>query len=65
MRFFRNRVRCLRCGEVIESKHLTDYKTCQCGAVYVGGGIEKVRQGGEWEFFEQLSETEAVPHRNL
>lgn len=34
----RNRVRCLSCDEVIESKFGHDYRTCSCGKVSVDGG---------------------------
>ena len=34
----RNRVQCLLCGEIIESKFRHDYQTCSCGNVSVDGG---------------------------
>ena len=34
----RNRIQCLLCNEVIESKHRHDYQTCSCGNVSVDGG---------------------------
>ena len=34
----KNSVKCKMCGQVIESKHITDYIACACGAVAVSGG---------------------------
>lgn len=37
----RNRVKCKRCGDVIESLHQHDFKTCKCGSVSIDGGWNK------------------------
>ena len=34
----RNRVRCLKCQDVIEAKHQHDFKRCGCGFVMIDGG---------------------------
>ena len=34
----RNRARCKKCGDVIESKHVHDFVTCKCGSISVDGG---------------------------
>ena len=34
----RNRIRCLKCEDVIEATHQHDYKSCKCGRVSVDGG---------------------------
>jgi len=36
----RNRIQCLLCNEIIESKFTHDYQTCSCGNVSVDGGQE-------------------------
>ena len=33
-----NAIKCVHCGEVIESRHRHDYVTCKCGKVSVDGG---------------------------
>ncbi len=33
-----NKIKCNSCGEIIESTHRHDYKTCKCGRVSVDGG---------------------------
>lgn len=39
----RNRIQCLLCYEVIESKFTHDYVTCKCGNVAVDGGRDYCR----------------------
>jgi hypothetical protein len=41
----RNRCRCKRCGDVIESKHRNDHVTCRCGLIYTDGGLDYIRRG--------------------
>lgn len=48
----RNRARCRKCGDVIESKHQHDFVTCKCGAISVDGGdayFRRVGDLGDWE----------------
>lgn len=43
----RKEVKCLECGEVLESIHVHDYKKCSCpNQTMVDGGLEYVRNGG-------------------
>jgi len=39
-----NKAQCLICGEIIESKHKHDFKTCKCGNVSVDGGKEYLKR---------------------
>ena len=39
-----NKAKCLLCGDIIESKHVHDYKTCKCGKIAVDGGLEYLRR---------------------
>lgn len=34
----RNRIECLKCGDVIEAYHQHDFKSCKCGFVSIDGG---------------------------
>jgi hypothetical protein len=36
--FMRNRIKCLKCGDVIESKSRHDFVWCKCKSVAVDGG---------------------------
>lgn len=40
-----NKVRCLHCNDVIESKHGHDFKFCSCKHVFVDGGKNYKRRG--------------------
>lgn len=57
-KLIRNRIKCLKCGDVIESKSVHDWVQCTCGACYVDGGHDYMRIGGNKEDWEDLSEWE-------
>jgi len=42
-----NRARCKKCGDVIESKSVHDFKQCKCGAIFTDGGKDYIRRGGK------------------
>lgn len=52
----KNVIRCKKCGDIIESKSVHDFKFCKCGAVAVDGGKNYLRRCGNLEDFEELSE---------
>ena len=60
-RILRNRAKCLKCGDIIESVHRHDFVECSCGSIFVDGGHDYLRRGfpsgdpGEW-IIEELSE---------
>jgi hypothetical protein len=58
----RNAIRCVRCGDVIESTYTHDFKWCSCGMVAVDGGHEYLRRcfKDTPDDFEELSEWEDV-----
>lgn len=33
-----NKVKCINCGEIIESKTINDFKRCSCGKIAIDGG---------------------------
>ena len=41
----RNRCKCAKCGDVIESRTVHEFKTCKCGAIFTDGGTKYVRRG--------------------
>jgi hypothetical protein len=55
-RLIRNAAQCLRCNDIIESKHRHDFVWCKCGAVAVDGGLEYARRVGKQEDMEDLCE---------
>ena len=59
-RIIRNAIRCKKCGDVIESKTVHDFKFCSCGSCAVDGGHDYFRRCGNCEDWEELSEAEKV-----
>lgn len=55
-----NKIRCKRCGDIIESKTVHDFKFCKCGVVAVDGGKEYLRRCfiNTEDDYEELSEYE-------
>lgn len=52
----RNAARCRRCNTVVESKFVHDFVSCKCEAIFVDGGTDYLRAGGDSEDFESLAE---------
>ena len=52
----RNAAKCKLCGDVIESKYRHDFVQCQCGEIFVDGGFDYIRQGGNLNALIDLSE---------
>lgn len=40
----RNRARCDRCDDTIESETRHDFRSCSCGALCVDGGLDYTRR---------------------
>ena len=60
-KIIRNKIRCKKCGEIIESFSVHDFKFCKCEAVAVDGGHEYLRRCGNQEDWEELSEVKEIP----
>lgn len=43
----RNIAKCRKCGDIIESKSRHDFVRCKCGAIFLDGGFDYVRRGGD------------------
>ena len=59
-RLVRNAIKCLKCGDVIESTYRHNFVQCSCKACFVDGGHHYMRIGGNREDWEDLSEWEMV-----
>jgi len=55
-----NKIKCKKCGDVIESTYRHDFKDCKCGAVAVDGGTDYLRRCGNREDWEDMSVWEGV-----
>ena len=47
MKIIKNMIKCKRCGDIIESKSVHDYKSCSCGLVSIDGGCAYIRRCGD------------------
>lgn len=52
----RNAAQCRLCGEIIESTHRHEFRSCSCKAIFVDGGHDYLRRGGHPNDFIDLSE---------
>ena len=59
-RVIQNAARCRKCGDTIVSHHRHDWVPCTCGAIFVDGGREYIRQGGSAEDLEDLSKVKEI-----
>ena len=50
-----NKIKCKKCGYIIESKSTNDYKRCSCGAVAVDGGKDYLKRIGNEEDYGEMS----------
>lgn len=57
-RLVRNAAQCAKCKTVIESKHRHDFVSCECGAIFIDGGLDYIRGGGDPKDFISLVEYE-------
>ena len=69
-KLIRNRCKCNKCKDIIESKHRHDFVRCKCGAIFTDGGTDYIRRGyqskddiidlSEYSFILMLSQTEEI-----
>ena len=52
----RNAAQCRKCNELIESSHVHDLKSCKCGAIFVDGGLDYIKRGGNPDDMIDLTE---------
>lgn len=57
-KILKNKIRCNKCFDEIESTHTHDFKFCKCGAVAVDGGLDYIRRIGDLDAYTELSEYE-------
>lgn len=54
-KIIRNSARCKVCGTHIISVHRHDFKECKCGKIFVDGGKDYLRRGGDLDAIEETS----------
>lgn len=55
-----NKARCKKCGDIIESKDLNDFKRCACGSIAVDGGHYYIKRIGNKDDIIELSKVENI-----
>ncbi len=50
-----NKIKCKKCGNIIESKKTNDCKRYSCGSVAVDGGKDYLKRIGNEEDYEEMS----------
>ena len=50
-----NKLMCKLCGDVIESKNRHDFVRCKCKSIFVDGGKDYFRRGGDIKNMIDLS----------
>ena len=48
------RIRCRKCGDILQSKYRHDFQMCKCGSCYIDGGNDYCRVGGKKEDIEWI-----------
>ena len=64
-RIIRNAIRYRKCGDIIESETVHDFRVCSCGACAVDGGHDYLRRCGTLEDWEELSKAERVEDNSV
>ena len=54
------RLQCNKCKDIIESKDIHHFVWCLCGAIFVDGGDEYCRYGGEIEDIKFLDDKDGI-----
>ena len=60
-RLVKNSAQCAQCGQVLVSRHVHDFQSCACGAIFIDGGNEYFRAGGSAENLIDLCEYGETP----
>ena len=51
-----NRIMCRKCGDIVESEHRHDFKSCSCGSCSVDGGHDYLRRSGNRKDWQEMSD---------
>lgn len=59
------RIRCRKCGDILQSKYRHDFQMCKCGSCYIDGGDDYCRVGGEKEDIEWIDRNDKKQFKYL
>ena len=55
-KLIKNKWKCLKCNDIVESKHRHDYVTCKCGEMSIDGGTSYIRLMGDLDMMQNECE---------
>ena len=55
-KLIKNKWKCLKCNDIVESKHRHDYVTCKCGKSSCDGGTSYIRLIGDLDVMQDMCE---------
>lgn len=56
----RNRAKCNKCGDVLESFHMDDYVKCSCNEISISGGTDRYYcAANDWNNFIRLDDDDS------
>jgi len=53
---WKNKIQCILCSDIIESTHVHDFVRCKCGKVFLDGGNDYQRIGGDLDNIKYIWE---------
>ena len=59
------RIKCKKCGDILQSKYRHDFQMCKCGSCYIDGGDDYCRVGGEKEDIEWIDRNDKKQFKYL
>lgn len=54
------KLKCIKCGDIIQSKFVHDFRSCKCGSIYIDGGDDYTRVGGYPEDMEWVNDDDTI-----
>lgn len=53
---YKNKAQCTKCGDVIESRTVHEFVGCKCGSIFLDGGRDYWRCGGDFRCIKRIYE---------
>lgn len=60
-----NRAKCTKCNDILNSRYRNHCVSCSCGSIYVDGGLDYLKRGGELCAFEEMAVYSDVPFEEI
>lgn len=60
-----NKAKCKKCGDIIESKEVNDFKRCTCGSIAIDGGQEYIKRVGNKDDIIELAKFKNIIKKDV